>query len=188
MSKIGQAPIQFDSSKVTVKIEDGGLYRYLHITIEGPKGNLETSIRKGVNIAVENNEILVTPKSETKTAKAYHGLYRSLIANMVQGVTEGFEKKLEIHGTGYRGESKSPQKIEMKLGFSHSVIYEAREGIELVMEDQNTILVKGFDKQLVGQTAAEIRELRKPEPYKGKGIRYADEQVKRKSGKSGATA
>lgn len=188
MSKIGQEAIQFDSSKITVKIEDGGLYRYLHITVDGPKGSLEASIRKGVGVEVVNNEIVVTKQSDTKSAKAYHGLYRSLIANMVKGVSDGFEKKLEIHGTGYRGELKSPQKIEMKLGFSHIVTYEAREGIELVMDDQNTILVKGFDKQLVGQTAAEIRGLRKPEPYKGKGIRYADEQIKRKSGKSGATA
>lgn len=188
MSKIGQAPIQFDSSKVTVKVEDGGRYRYLHVIVDGPKGSLETSVRKGVDVTVENDQVIVSVKSDTKSAKAYHGLYRSLIANMVKGVSEGFEKKLEIHGTGYRGELKSPQKIEMKLGFSHPVTYEAREGIELVMEDQNTILIKGFDKQLVGQTAAEIRELRKPEPYKGKGIRYADEQVKRKSGKSGATA
>lgn len=188
MSKIGQAPIQFDSSKVTVKVEDGGDYGYLHVTVDGPKGSLETSIRRGVGIAVENDQVIVTAKSESKSSKSYHGLYRSVIANMVEGVSNGFEKKLEIHGTGYRGELKSPQKIEMKLGFSHSVTYEAREGIELVMEDQNTILIKGFDKQLVGQTAAEIRQLRKPEPYKGKGIRYADEQVKRKSGKSGAAA
>ncbi len=188
MSKIGIQPIKFDSSKATVKIEKGGDYGNLLVKVEGPKGSLENSVRKGVDIKVENDEVTVTPKSDSKSAKAYHGLYRSLIANMVTGVTEGYEKKLEIHGTGYRGELKSPQKIEMKLGFSHPVIYEAREGIELVMEDQNTILVKGHDKQLVGQTAAEIRELRKPEPYKGKGIRYADEQVIRKSGKSGATA
>lgn len=188
MSKIGIQPIKFDSSKVTVKVEKGGDYGYLVVSVEGPKGNLSNSVRKGVDIKVENDEVVVTPKSESKSAKAFHGLYRSLIANMVEGVTNGYEKKLEIHGTGYRGELKSPQKIEMKLGFSHVVTYEAREGIELIMEDQNTILVKGFDKQQVGQTAAEIRELRKPEPYKGKGIRYANEQVKRKAGKSGASA
>ena len=188
MSKIGKLPIKFDSSKVSVNIEEGGKYRYLQVTVTGPKGTLEQSIRKGVTIELKDDEITVERKSDSKSAKAYHGLYRSLIANMIQGVSDGYEKKLEIHGTGYRGELKSPQKVELKLGFSHSVMYEAREGVELLMEDQNTILVKGFDKQLVGQTAAEIRELRKPEPYKGKGIRYADEQIKRKSGKSGATA
>lgn len=188
MSKIGQMPIKFDSSKVKVNIEDGGDYHYLLVTIEGPLGTQSLSIRKGVTVKVENDEIVVEKKSNTVSGKSYHGLYRSLIANMVKGVTEGFERKLEIHGTGYRGELKSNRKVELKLGFSHTVSYEAREGIELIMEDQEKITVKGTDKQLVGQTAAEIRELRKPEPYKGKGIRYADEQVKRKSGKSGATS
>lgn len=187
MSKIGQLPVKFDSN-VKVNVEDGGDYNYLLVTVAGPKGQLKLSLRKGVKVSVTENEVIVEKKSDTKAGKAYHGLYRSLIANMVEGVTKGFEKKLEIHGTGYRGELKSPQQIELKLGFSHSVNYKAREGIELSMDDQNTITVRGIDKHLVGQTAAEIRELRKPEPYKGKGIRYADEQVKRKSGKSGATA
>lgn len=186
MSKIGQMPVKFDSSKVTVTVEEGGDYRYLLVKVTGPKGTLEQSIRKGVQITIENDELLVTIKSESKSAKSYHGLYRSLIENMVKGVTEGYEKRLEIHGTGYRGEAKGTDKIELKLGFSHTVNYHAREGIELKIEDQNLIIVSGFDKQLVGQTAAEIRELRKPEPYKGKGIRYLGEQVKRKSGKTGA--
>lgn len=186
MSKIGKAPIQFDNTKVTVTKEKGGLYHYLLLTVQGPKGTLELSIRNGVDIEIGDKEVLVISKS--KEQKAYHGLYRSLIANMIKGVNDGYEKKLEIHGTGYRGELKSPSKVELKLGFSHPVIYEAREGIELIMEDQNTVLVKGYDKQLVGQTAAEIRELRKPEPYKGKGIRYAGEQIRRKAGKSGATS
>ncbi len=186
MSKVGQLPIKFNSSIVKVSVEDGGDYHYLLIKVEGPKGLLELSIRKGVKISIENDEILVASKSESKMSKSYHGLYRSLINNMIQGVTEGFEKRLEIHGTGYRGESKGSDKIELKLGFSHPVNYQARKGIDLKVEDQNLIVVSGFDKQLVGQTAAEIRELRKPEPYKGKGIRYLGEQVKRKSGKTGA--
>ena len=184
MSKVGLVPITIDESKVKVSITDGGDYHHQVIEVSGDKGTLKQSVRKGVVVKYENGVVTVDRKSETKSAKAYHGLYRSLIANMVKGVTEGYVKKLEIHGTGYRGELKSPGTLELKLGFSHPVSYKAPEGIDLQIVDQTQIIVTGFDKQLVGQVASEIRALREPEPYKGKGIRYENEQIKRKAGKT----
>lgn len=187
MSKIGNEPIKYDKSKVTVTVEDGGAYNYKLVKVSGPQGELEEALRAGVDVKVGDEEIEVTRKSEAKAHRSFHGLYRSIISNMIQGVSEGFEKKLEIHGVGYRG-SLQGNKLVLNLGFSHQVEYVGREGVTLEMPDENTIVVKGIDKQLVGQVAAEIRALRKPEPYKGKGIRYEGEQIRRKAGKSNITA
>lgn len=188
MSKVGKVPVQFDPNKVKVTVSQGGDYNNQLVEVSGDKGSLDVSIRKGIEITLNDNEIVVERKSNSKSVKAYHGLYRSLISNMVVGVTDGFEKKLEIHGTGYRGEAKSADTIELKLGFSHPVEYKAPQGVDLKIDDQTLITVSGADRQLVGQVAAEIRGLRKPEPYKGKGIRYQNEEIKRKSGKAAAAA
>lgn len=184
MSKIGKLPIKFDTSKVKVMVEKGGMYNNLTVAVEGPKGKLALDLRKGVNVIVEGDTITLTIKNDT--AKALHGLYRSMIANMIEGTINGYEKKLEIHGVGYRGSQKGTG-IELSLGFSHKVNYHPKEGVEVKMIDETNITVTGVDKQKVGQAAAEIRELRKPEPYKGKGIRYLNEQVRRKAGKSSAS-
>lgn len=183
MSKIGKEPVKFDSSKVEVKTESGGRYNNISVIVKGTKGELQMSIRPGIEIDVEDGVVNVKRTDDSKQSKSYHGLYRSIIGNMVKGVTDGYEKKLEIHGVGYRGSQKG-NGIELSLGFSHKIDYEAPEGIELKMADENTIVVTGVDKQKVGQVAAEIRALRKPEPYKGKGIRYEGEHVRRKAGKS----
>lgn len=184
MSKIGVTPIQFDPSKVTITLEKGGKFHYKFVRIEGPKGEATVDVRNGVDIVIENNDVTVIRKNDSITNKALHGLYRSLINNAIIGVTEGYEKKLEIHGVGYRGE-KSANGLDLKVGYSHTVKYSAPEDVELEMPDNNTIVVKGISKQRVGEIAARIRNLKKPEPYKGKGIRYAGEQIKRKAGKSG---
>lgn len=184
MSKIGKQPIKFDSNKIKVNIAEGGEYNNQLVEVVGDKGTLEVSVRKGVLLSIKEDEVVVERKSNSKAAKAYHGLYRSLVANMIEGVSNGYEKKLEIHGTGFRGNLKSPDLLELQVGFSHPVEYKAPEGIELKLDDQTLITVSGVDKQLVGQVAAEIRALRKPEPYKGKGIRYEGEEVKRKAGKA----
>jgi large subunit ribosomal protein L6 len=187
MSKIGKKPIEYDKSKVTVTSEKGGDFGSLLVKVKGSKGELSLSLRPGVDVKVEDAGITLTRKNDTKINKALHGLYRSLIANMIQGVTEGYEKKLDIQGVGYRG-AQTGESIELNLGFSHSVKFTPPDGITVKMEDQNTILVSGVDKQKVGEVAAKIREIRKPEPYKGKGIRYMGEQVKRKAGKANITA
>lgn len=176
MSRIGKLPIEIPAG-VTITVDSNV------VQVEGPKGALKQDILPEVTVKVEDNQLTVTRKNESKLAKSQHGLMRSLINNMVLGVTKGFEKKLEVNGVGFRVNGGG-QQIEMALGFSHPVKYQAPEGIDLKVEKLN-ITVSGIDKQKVGQIAAEIRSLRKPEPYKGKGIKYADEQILRKAGKAG---
>ncbi|MCL2451398.1 50S ribosomal protein L6 [Candidatus Saccharibacteria bacterium] len=177
MSRIGKLPIAIPAG-VTITVEPD------FITVRGPKGELKQFTLPHVDVAVEGDQIIVTRKSDEKLAKSQHGLMRSLINNMVVGVTKGFEKKLEINGVGFRLVSKGPQEIEMGLGLSHPVSYKAPEGVTLAVNKME-ITVSGISKQQVGQTAAEIRSLKKPEPYKGKGIKYADETILRKAGKAG---
>jgi large subunit ribosomal protein L6 len=176
MSRIGKLPIQIPSG-VTITVGDDA------ITVVGPKGQLVVPHLSDVTVTLEDNNAIVTRKDDQRIAKAQHGLQRSLLNNAVEGVTKGFEKKLEVNGVGFRV-GGGGQEIEMALGFSHPVKYKAREGVQLSVEKME-ITVSGIDKQLVGQTAAEIRSLKKPEPYKGKGIKYSDEVVLRKAGKAG---
>ena len=176
MSRIGKLPIQIPSG-VTITVDSG------NVTVKGPKGELTQFITPDVVVAVEDGVLTVTRKDDSKTARAQHGLMRALIQNMVTGVTTGFEKKLEVNGVGFRV-SGGGQSIEMALGFSHPVKYEAPQGVTLTVNKME-IVVAGISKQQVGQVAAEIRALKKPEPYKGKGIKYADEVIIRKAGKTG---
>lgn len=177
MSRIGKLPVEIPAG-VTITV-DGGI-----ITVTGPKGTLSQSTLSEVDLHISDGQLVVTRKNDDKVARSQHGLIRALIANMVQGVTKGFEKKLEVNGVGFRI-SGGGSTLTMQLGFSHPVNYQAASGIELTVE-KNIITVFGIDKQQVGQTAAEIRKLKKPEPYKGKGIKYVDEQIVRKAGKTGA--
>ncbi len=186
MSRIGKLPIKIENG-VDVELKDGGKFRYKQVRVKGPKGELTEDIRRGVAIEVKDGEVLVTRNNDSKNNRAMHGLYRSLIDNMVIGVTTGFSKKLEMVGVGYRVKSVG-NNLELSVGLNHPVIIEAPEGIKFEIEDNTKITIIGIDKQLVGETAAKIRAVRKPEPYKGKGIRYAGEQVRRKAGKSAATA
>ena len=179
MSRIGRLPIDIPAG-VEVKIEEGN-----KVTVKGPKGTLEKCLPVEMTIKVEDNQVVVTRPNDLKKMKSLHGLTRSLIANMITGVSEGYEKKLEINGVGYRAQKKGKE-ITFNLGFSHPVVMTDPEGIETVMEGQNVIIVKAIDIDIVGLFAAEISELRKPEPYKGKGIKYADEVIRRKVGKTGA--
>ncbi len=174
MSRIGKQPVIIPD-KVEVKIAQG------EITIKGSKGELVQEIPLEIEVSVKEKEIIVTSKKKTKRSSALWGLLRTLIFNMIQGVTEGFEKKLEIEGIGYRVALQG-NKLVLNVGYSHPIEVEAPKGIEFKVE-KNTITVLGIDKQLVGQVAAKIRSKRKPEPYKGKGIRYAGEIIRRKAGK-----
>lgn len=176
MSRIGKLPIDVPAG-VTITVGES------EITVEGPKGKLVVPHLSDVTVAVEEGKAVVTRKDDERIARAQHGLQRALLNNAVDGVTKGFEKKLEVIGVGFRVEGGG-QEITMALGFSHPVKYKAREGVQLEVNKME-ITVKGIDKQLVGQTAAEIRGLKKPEPYKGKGIKYADEVILRKAGKTG---
>ena len=178
MSRIGRMPIAIPAG-VDVKI-DGNV-----VTVKGAKATLTREFHPNMNIAVEGNEILVTRPNDDKHNRALHGLTRSLIHNMVVGVSEGYRKELDVVGVGYRVAMEGG-KLVMNLGFSHQVIMEAPEGITIEAPTANPIVISGPDKQKVGQFAAEVREKRPPEPYKGKGIRYADEFVRRKEGKTGA--
>jgi len=176
MSRIGKLPIQIPSG-VTITVDTDVL------TVVGPKGQLVVPHLSDVTVALEDGFAVVTRKDDERIARAQHGLQRALLFNAVVGVTEAYEKKLEVNGVGFRV-SGGGNVIDMALGFSHPVQYTARPGIELEVNKME-ITVKGIDKQLVGQTAAEIRSLKKPEPYKGKGIKYADEVLLRKAGKAG---
>ncbi|MGA1846811.1 50S ribosomal protein L6 [Deferribacter abyssi] len=176
MSRIGKKPISIPKG-VVVKVENN------KIIVEGPKGKLERDLHPKINVELTDKEIIVKRHDDSKESRAFHGLYRSLINNMVEGVSKGFEKRLEIVGIGYRATLKG-KALDLSLGFSHPVVVEPPEGIEFVVENQQKIVVKGIDKQLVGQVAANIRKIRKPEPYKGKGIRYEGEHILRKAGKS----
>ncbi len=177
MSRIGKLPVAIpDGVTITVDADT--------IVVKGPKGELSTPILSHVSVKVEDKELIVTRASDEKISKSQHGLVRSLIQNMVIGVTKGFEKQLEVNGVGFRINGGG-QNIEMQLGFSHPVKYQAPQGVDLKV-DKMKITVTGVDKQQVGQVAAEIRSLKKPEPYKGKGIKYVDEVILRKAGKAGA--
>ena len=176
MSRIGKLPIHILSG-VTITVDTDA------ITVVGPKGQLVVPHLSDVTVAVTDGNIVVTRKDDQRIAKAQHGLQRALLNNAVEGVTKAFEKKLQVNGVGYRVEGGG-QEINMALGFSHPVKYVAKDGVELTVNKME-ITVSGIDKQLVGQTAAEIRSLKKPEPYKGKGIKYADEVILRKAGKAG---
>lgn len=180
MSRIGRAPIQVPSG-VDIKI-DGN-----HILVKGPKGTLERDFHKDMTVTYEDGIINVTRPSDKKEHRSLHGLTRSLINNMVVGVTEGFKKELEINGIGYRA-TKQGKNLVMNLGYSHQVTVPEIEGITIDVPTQTQIVVSGPDKQKVGQFAAEIREKRLPEPYKGKGIKYAGEYIQRKEGKAGKGA
>jgi len=177
MSRIGMQPISIPSG-VDVKI-DGA-----RVAVKGPKGELEHTIVGGVSVSRTDDVLNVERVDDTRENRSLHGLQRSLIANMVTGVSEGFAKELEIVGVGYRAQAQGPEKIEIAVGFSHPVHVQAPAGVTFEVPQPTRIVVRGFDKQLVGQVAADIRKLRKPEPYKGKGIRYAGERVQRKAGKS----
>ena len=177
MSRIGKAPIPVPSG-VTVTIADR------HITVAGPKGSLDRDIPGVITVRQDDGELLVERPNDERQNRAQHGLTRSLVNNMVVGVTEGFVKELEIVGVGYRATAQGPNKIELALGFSHPVHVDAPNGITFEVPAPTKIIVKGIDKELVGQVAANIRKIRKPEPYKGKGVRYANEVVRRKAGKA----
>ena len=178
MSRIGKMPIAIPAG-VTVDIAENN-----KVTVKGPKGELSRVLVPEMSIKIEDNEIKVERPNDAKKMKALHGLTRSLLNNMVIGVTEGYTKKLEINGVGYRA-AKQGKKLTLSLGYSHPVEMEDPEGITTELEGQTVIIVSGIDKEKVGQYAAEIREKRKPEPYKGKGIKYADEVIRRKVGKTG---
>ena len=175
MSRIGRRPIELPEG-VLVAISPG------HVQVNGPRGELSQVVPQRMKVEKVENEILVTRPTERGEDRALHGLTRTLIANMVEGVTNGFEKHLEIQGVGYRAQLKGTD-LELAVGYSHSVVIKPREGITFDVPVPTQIIIRGNDKQKVGQTAAEIRKVRPPEPYKGKGIRYRDEQVRRKVGK-----
>jgi len=178
MSRIGKMPIAIPGG-VTVTIAENNL-----VTVKGPKGELTRKLVPDLTIRQEESVIIVERPNDLKRNKALHGLTRSLLANMVTGVTEGYQKRLEINGVGYRA-AKAGKKLTLSLGYSHPVELEDPEGVESVVEGQNVIIVKGTDKEKVGQFAAIIRDKRRPEPYKGKGIKYANEVIRRKVGKTG---
>ncbi len=175
MSRIGKRPIDVPAG-VTVSVDPGV------VTVSGPKGQLEQVVPTRIGITQEDGSILVTRPTERGEDRALHGLTRTLIANMVEGVTEGFEKRLEIQGVGYRA-AMSGSELELQVGYSHTVKVKPRDGVSFEVPIPTQVIVRGIDKQVVGQTAAEIRKVRPPEPYKGKGIRYEGEFVRRKVGK-----
>ena len=178
MSRIGRMPVAIPAG-VTVTIAENN-----KVTVKGPKGTLERVLPEELTIKEEDGHVVVSRPNDLKRMKSLHGLTRTLINNMIVGVTNGYEKVLEVNGVGYRA-GKQGKKLTLNLGYSHPVEMEDPEGIETVLEGQNKITVKGIDKEKVGQYAAEIRDKRRPEPYKGKGIKYADEVIRRKVGKTG---
>lgn len=176
MSRVGLRPIEIPEG-VEVSLEPGS------VTVKGPKGTLNQAIHRDIRIARDDSVLRVERPSDERTHRALHGLTRSLVANMVEGVTKGFEKRLEIHGMGYRAMLEETT-LTLHLGYSHPIVYEAPDTIEFELSGRDIIIVRGIDKQKVGQVAAEIRAFRKPEPYKGKGIRYVGEVLRRKVGKT----
>lgn len=180
MSRVGKSPIPLPDG-VTVEIKKD------HLVVKGSMGELTTPVPEGITFAMDNGELTATRASEAKQNRAYHGLARALAANAVTGVSEGFKRELHITGVGYRA-SMQGSTLNMSLGFSHPVEFPAPEGIKISTPDQTKILIEGIDKQLVGETAAQIRRIRPPDAYKGKGIRYSDEIVRTKVGKSGVGA
>ena len=178
MSRIGKLPVQIPAG-VDVKVENNV------VTVKGPKGTLTQSVNANMGIAIENGVLTVSRPNDEKQYKAMHGLYRALINNMVVGVTTGFTKTLELVGVGYRAQADNPSQLTINIGFSHPVIVAAPANTTFATPNPNTIVVSGIDKQVVGEIAAEIRAIRKPEPYHGKGIRYQGEFVRHKEGKAG---
>lgn len=178
MSRVGRLPIAIPAG-VTVTVTPDNV-----VTVKGPKGELTKAMSKDMNIAIEENQVVVTRPSDVKEHRALHGLTRALINNMVIGVTNGYAKTLQLIGVGYRATAKG-KGLTLNLGFSHPVEIEAVEGITFELPDSTTVVVRGIDKELVGDVAADIRTWRKPEPYKGKGIKYSDEVIRRKEGKTG---
>ena len=177
MSRIGRLPIDIPSG-VTVSADNGV------VAVKGPKGELSLTVASPIEVAIADNQVVVTRPNDERLSRSLHGLTRTLIANQIIGVTDGYTKGLEVVGTGYRVAAKG-ESLEFALGYSHSITVDPPAGISFTVEGQNKILVSGIDKQAVGEVAANIRKLRKPEPYKGKGIRYAGEVVRRKAGKAG---
>jgi large subunit ribosomal protein L6 len=177
MSRIGKHPVALPKG-VTAKVEGNT------VSVKGPKGELERTLHEDMKVTLSDGQILVERPSDEANHKALHGLSRTLVANMVEGVTKGFKKELEMVGVGYKAEAR-PYGLQMALGFSHPVKYEAPKGIKLSAPQPTQIVVEGANKEIVGQVAAEIRSIRPPEPYKGKGIKYAGEQIRRKAGKAG---
>ena len=179
MSRIGRAPITVPAG-VEVKIEENN-----HITVKGPKGTLERTLNPQMQLELKDGVIHVTRPNDSKENRSMHGLTRTLVANMVHGVHDGFAKTLEVNGVGYRA-SKEGKKLVLNIGYSHPVEVEETDGITIDVPNPNTVVINGIDKQRVGQFAADIRAKRPPEPYKGKGIKYSDEVIRRKEGKTGA--
>ena len=180
MSRVGKAPIPVPSG-VEVSL-DGR-----HITVKGPKGSLDRDLPGAITVREDDGQLLVERPDDERESRALHGLTRALVNNMVHGVTEGYKKELEIVGVGYRATAKGPNALELAVGYSHTVPVQAPEGITFDVPQPTRIDVVGIDKELVGQVAANIRKVRKPEPYKGKGIRYVDEHIQRKAGKAAGT-
>ncbi len=180
MSRVGRKPILIPKA-VTVAVEGET------VRVEGPKGKLSRMVPAGLTVSLQDSRLLVQRSSDHRTVRALHGLTRALLANMVQGVTEGFEKKLEIVGIGYRAQLQG-RTLQLTLGYSHPVIFPLPEGIQVEVDKQTFVTIRGADKELVGQTAAKLRALRKPDPYKGKGVRYVGEMIRRKVGKKAAAA
>jgi large subunit ribosomal protein L6 len=177
MSRIGRLPIDIPAG-VEVKIDGQD------VSVKGPKGELALTVAQPIQVSIEDGQLLVTRPDDERNSRSLHGLTRTLIANQITGVTEGYSKGLEVVGTGYRVAAKGDS-IEFALGYSHSITVDPPKGISFTVEGNNKLTVSGIDKQAVGEVAANIRKLRKPEPYKGKGVRYAGEVVRRKAGKSG---
>jgi large subunit ribosomal protein L6 len=176
MSRVGRKPIPIpDRVKVSINGQ--------RVTVEGPKGKLEHDVHPFIGVALEGRQVTVTRSNDSRESRSLHGLTRALIANMVHGVKEGFQKSLELQGVGYRA-TKQGNALNFQLGYSHPIVFEPPAGIELTV-DRSIVTVMGIDKQAVGQVAAQIRDLKKPEPYKGKGVRYVGERVRRKAGKAG---
>jgi large subunit ribosomal protein L6 len=177
MSRIGKKPIALPTG-VKVEVKDG------RVSVKGQKGALERPLLDGIEVDVANGTVTLRRTADDKRSRSYHGLMRTLVANMVDGVSKGFEKKLEIVGIGYRSELKG-NSLALYLGYSHPIDFPLPKGISAEVEKQTLVTIKGIDKELVGQTAAKIRDLRKPDPYKGKGVKYAGEVLRRKAGKTG---
>jgi large subunit ribosomal protein L6 len=177
MSRIGKKPIPVPA-KVTVTIDGQA------VSVKGPKGELARVLPEGVVVVQEGDTIVVTRQDESRKARERHGLCRTLVANMIEGVANGFQKRLEIQGVGYRAQVQG-RNLNMSLGYSHPVVFEPPEGIQFAVENNTNVIVSGIDKEIVGNMAAKIRAARPPEPYKGKGVRYAGEQIRRKAGKAG---
>jgi large subunit ribosomal protein L6 len=179
MSRIGKKPVPIGKAKVTIKDR--------HVTVEGPKGRLELDVHPVVTVKQENSDLIVTRPDDEKQSKALHGLTRALLANMIEGVTNGYKKTLEVQGVGYKAEARG-KNLVLSVGYANQITLTVPAGVTMTLEGTNKIHLTGPDKQLVGQFASDIRKVRKPEPYKGKGIRYEGEQVKIKAGKAFAGA